>query len=224
MACSCATVSMPMFFSAASVTLPIPGILRTASGARKAASLPAGTQTRPRGLACSLATFATSRVAPSPPEHGKSRRRGDFAQQFMRGRERRAVQPLGAGEIEIGLVDRCHLHDRRIFREDRGDAVAPLPVQIVVPVEKNSVRAKFRGGAQRHRGMNAEAPRFVARRRDHAALVALPAHDNRQVPADPAAPAARPKRKTRPYRRAGSTRQSQASKLRAGTASCLARN
>ena len=169
---------MPRFFSAASVTLPIPGILRTASGARKASSLPAGTQTKPSRLGLLAGHFCDEARRAEPARTRKPRRRSDFAQQFMRRRQGRAVQPLGAGEIDVRLIDRGHFDDRRIFRENAGDAIAPLPVQLVVPVEKNSVRAKFRGGPQRHRRMNAESPRFVARRRDHAALVALPADDN----------------------------------------------
>jgi hypothetical protein len=48
----------------------MPGIFRTGSGARKRASLPGATHTNPRGFACSEATFATNRVAASPPEQG----------------------------------------------------------------------------------------------------------------------------------------------------------
>ena len=94
---------------------------------------------------------------------GQRRRRRDFAQKLIRGGERRAVQPLGAGEIQIGFVDRRHFHDGRIFREDRGDAVAPLAVELVMAVEEDRLRAKLRGGAQRHGGMDAESSRLVAR-------------------------------------------------------------
>ena len=48
-------------------------------------------------------------------------------------------------------------------------------------VEEHSVRAKFCGCAQGHRGMNAETARFVTRRGDDAALVALPPDDHGQA-------------------------------------------
>ena len=50
-----------------------------------------------------------------------------------------------------------------------------------MPIEKDRLRAEFCGGAKRHGRMDAEAPGLVARRGDHAALVALPADDNRQA-------------------------------------------
>ena len=118
-------------------------------------------------------------MAPRPPEHGRPVVAVISRKQLMCGGERRAVQALGAGEIEIGFVDRGHFHDGRIFREDCGDAIAPLAVEIVVAVEKNGLRAKLRGGAQRHGGMNAETARLVAGGGNDAALVALPADDHR---------------------------------------------
>ena len=48
-----------------------------------------------------------------------------------------------------------------------------------MPIEKDGMRAQLRRGAQRHCGMYAKFSRFVARGRDHAALVALPADDHR---------------------------------------------
>ena len=45
-------------------------------------------------------------------------------------------------------------------------------------VEENSPRAELRGRSQRHRGMNAETARFVTRRGDDAALVALASDDD----------------------------------------------
>src|SRR2546430_6194352 len=51
-------------------TCALPIFFLTGSAARKRCSLPAGTQTSPRGLAWSDATLATSLVAASPPEQG----------------------------------------------------------------------------------------------------------------------------------------------------------
>ena len=88
------------------------------------------------------------------------------------------MQTFRAGKIEIRFVNRNHFDDGRKFREDRGDAIAPLGIFGVVTIEINRVRAEAPGSAQRHCGMHAEFSRFVGRRRDDSALVALaPDHD-----------------------------------------------
>jgi len=55
---------------------------------------------------------------------GKSGGASDRSKQLVGSRERRSVQSLGAGEIEIGFVDRDHFDDGREFRENGRDAVA----------------------------------------------------------------------------------------------------
>ena len=50
-----------------------------------------------------------------------------------------------------------HFDDGRKFREDGGDAVAPLGVEFVAAFEKNRVGAEAAGGSERHGGVNAEA-------------------------------------------------------------------
>ena len=55
----------------------------------------------------------------------------DFAAQLVRGGERRTVQALRAGEIEIGFVHRGHLDDGRIARENFGDTVAPFRIEVM---------------------------------------------------------------------------------------------
>jgi TRAP-type C4-dicarboxylate transport system substrate-binding protein len=39
----------------------------------------------------------------------------------MRGQKRRPVQPFGAGQVEVRLVDRSHLDARRKFVQNRED-------------------------------------------------------------------------------------------------------
>src|SRR5260370_6252423 len=102
----------------------------------------------------------------------------DGAQEFVGRGERRPVQALGAGEIEISFVNRNHFHDGGKLREDRGDAIAPLRIELVAQVQKNGVRAKAAGGAQRHRPANAVFACFVAGRGNYAALIGLPADDH----------------------------------------------
>ena len=112
-----------------------------------------------------------------PPGARQSRLAGDGAQQFVGRGKRRAVEALRSGEIEIGLIDRDHLDDGRKSSEDRGDAVAPLRIFLVMAVEEHGVRAELSGGAQRHRGMNAVFASFVAGGRNDSALIRAAAHD-----------------------------------------------
>ena len=88
------------------------------------------------------------------------------------------MQALGAGEIEIGFVDRNHFDDGRKFVEDGGDAVAPLGIFGVMAIEVDGVRAEAAGGAQRHGGVDAEFARFVAGGGDYATLIGLAADDD----------------------------------------------
>ena len=101
----------------------------------------------------------------------------DFRKQFVRGGERGAVKFFRAAEIEIGFVNGSHFHGGRIFRENYGDAVGPFFVERVAHVEKNRVRTKFRGGAQRHRRVNAKFARFVTACGDNAARIGPAADD-----------------------------------------------
>jgi len=79
-----------------------------------------------------------------------------MARRVCHGGERRAVQSLCAGQIEIRLVDRNHFDDGRKFREYGGDAVAPLRILGVMTVEIDSVRTQASGSAQRHGRMHGQ--------------------------------------------------------------------
>src|SRR5262252_3068494 len=114
---------MPSARNARSVTSPMPGILRTGSGARNCASCPAGIHSSPLGLAWSLATFATKRVDASPAEQGS-----DVSAVIMRSQERRAMQFPGAGKVQVRFINRNHLDDGRKLCQDRGHPVAALGV------------------------------------------------------------------------------------------------
>src|SRR2546425_7996416 len=83
--------------------------------------------------------------------------------------QRRAMKALGPGQVQIGSINRDHLHHGRILCQESRDAVAPFRVEIVVAVQKYGVRAQAPRGAQRHRRMNAILPGLVARRGYHAA-------------------------------------------------------
>ena len=93
----------------------MPGIRRTGNGARNSDSLPGATHTNPCGLACSLATFAIRREVPTPIEQGKPVVEVISRGELVRRSERGTVQPLGPGQVDVCLINRSHLHDRRIF-------------------------------------------------------------------------------------------------------------
>ena len=98
--------------------------------------------------------------------------------QLVRGLERRAVQALGAGQVEIGFVDRGHLDLRRKLLQHFVDFVRVFDVALAVAVDEDRLRAEFVGGPQGHGRVDAELARRVGCRRDHAALVGPPADDH----------------------------------------------
>src|SRR6267378_2244068 len=102
----------------------------------------------------------------------------DGLKQLVGRRQRWSVQSLGAGEIEIGFVDRDHFDDWREFRENARDAIAPLRIFFVVAIQKNRVRAQPSRRSKRHRGVNPEFPRFIARGGNDAALIGSSANHN----------------------------------------------
>ena len=91
----------------------------------------------------------------------------------------RAVQALGAGEVQIGFVNRNHFDDRRESLENVVDLSGVLAVLRVVPAQENRVRAELFRGANRHRGVDAVFARRVACRRHHASAIRVRAHNHR---------------------------------------------
>jgi hypothetical protein len=82
------------------------------------------------------------------------------AEKFVGGSERRAVEAFGAGEVEIGFVNRNHFDDRGEFRKDGGYVVARFGIFFVVAIVENGVRAEASSGAEGHGGMDAEFAGF----------------------------------------------------------------
>ena len=77
------------------------------------------------------------------------------------GAERRAVQPFGAGHIEIGFIDRSHLDLRRERGQHPMHFFRTLPIAIGMAVDEDGLRAKLGCGAQRHGGVHAKLAGFV---------------------------------------------------------------
>ncbi len=94
-----------------------------------------------------------------------------------RARRARPVQPLGAREIEEGLVDRERLDQRRGLQHQRPNLAADAGVFCHVGADHHRVGAGLEGLEHRHRRTHAIGPRDVAGGRDHAPF--RPSDDHR---------------------------------------------
>ena len=99
--------------------------------------------------------------------------------ELVRGGERGAEQPLGAGHVEVGFVDRGHLDLRAEAAEHLEDLLGVLAIALGMAVEEDGLRAELVGRPQRHCRVHSELAGRVGRRRDHAALVRAPADHHR---------------------------------------------
>ena len=99
--------------------------------------------------------------------------------QLVGGLKRSPVQALGAGQIEIGFVDRGHLDLRREALQDFVNLVRVFDVALAVAVDEDRLGAEFVGGPQGHGRVDSELAGRVRCRRDHAALIGPPADDHR---------------------------------------------
>src|ERR1700749_5076856 len=95
--------------------------------------------------------------------------------QAMSRAQRRPVQALCTGHIEVGLVDRSHLDERREVPQHLMNAAGIFAIALGMPVYKNGLWAELGGGAQRHGGVHSEFSRRIRRRRNHPTLITLPA-------------------------------------------------
>ena len=83
-------------------------------------------------------------------------------------RQRNPLQVLG--HVEIGLVERQRLDDRRVLGEDLADLLRDRLVDLEARLHEDQVRTLPLGRHRRHRRPDAELAGFVARRRDNATL------------------------------------------------------
>src|SRR5664280_392917 len=116
--------------------------------------------------------------APDADRHGQPHLGLDG--RLDRGRDRRGCseERLGPGHVEERLVDRDLLHQRREAAQDLHHRPAGLAVFRTVHRQEDAVRAERGGGSQRHRGVDTEAPRLVARGAHDAARAGVAAHDH----------------------------------------------
>src|SRR6202171_3808359 len=105
----------------------------------------------------------------------------DLVTKTVRHGIRGAQQRLLAGEIEVGLVERDRLDDRRVAIEDGEDRLRGLSVRREVTGNEDGVWTEAPRSAERHRRADAERSGFVRGRGNHAplALDAGPTDDHR---------------------------------------------
>ena len=89
------------------------------------------------------------------------------------------MQPFRARHVQISLVDRRHLDQRRKLGENPVHLFRTLAIARGMTVDEDGLRAEFRCGAQRHGRMNAKLARLIGRGRHHPALIGLSADHDR---------------------------------------------
>ncbi len=194
------TVLMPRSWSFAAVTGPTPQSRSTGSGWRNSSSPSGGTTSRPSGLATPLATLARNFVRATPTVIGSPTSSSTPRPQLARRSPPAARDRSQPADVEERLVDREPLDERRRVVEHREHGLARLGVG------RHPRRHDDRVGAQpprlppAHRGPDAVRLGLVARREHDSAA------DDHGPPAQARhRRAARPTRRTRRDRHAGSS-------------------
>src|ERR1022692_5283378 len=95
--------------------------------------------------------------------------------QSLRGLQRSAVQALGASHVEICLIDRSHLDQRREVPKHFMNRGGILAIAFGASIDKNRLRAKLCRSSKRHRRVDPKLARRVRCRRDYTSFIALPA-------------------------------------------------
>ena len=88
------------------------------------------------------------------------------------------MQALGPSQVEIGLVDGSHLHQRREVAQHGVSALGIFAVAVHVSVDEDGLRTQLGRSPQRHGRMHSKLSRRIRSRRNHAPLVALSAYDD----------------------------------------------
>ena len=135
------------------------------------------------GLARSTASLATSFDVPPPIDTESVVSRGDGVANSLRGHGERlvVVQPFGAAEIHVPLVDARAFDDRRVALEHRANLPALLAAGAARHRNAHRVRAEAQRARDRHRRAHTELSRLVRRRADDAATLARAADDEQRL-------------------------------------------
>src|SRR5215472_8632720 len=129
-----------------------------------------GDDKQPVRLAVVVSELGEELVVGDPGRRREPGFDADFSPDFFRDLRRRNDALEVIRDVEIGLVERQRLDDRRILREDFPDLQRDCLVGIEPRLDEDQIGALSLGGDRGHRRMNAKLPCLVACRRDHAAL------------------------------------------------------
>lgn len=99
--------------------------------------------------------------------------------QSVRGFQRRPVQSVSAGHVEISFVNRRHFDLWAERAQNFVDFLRTLTVALGMSVDKYGMRTLLGRGTQRHGRMHAKLACFVRGCGNHATLVPLPADHDR---------------------------------------------
>ena len=194
---------MPRARSLRAVTGPTPQSASTGSCCRNGSTRSGLMTVRPSGFFQPDAIFARNLFGATPADAVRPGLGADALLQPAGDRRRQRLVPRVLGDVEVGLVERERLDERRHLAEDREHRGRRRLVAREVGRHDDERRAQPDGPGHRHRRADAEGARLVARRGHHAAADRA---GRRPPPACRAATgrrAARPTRRTRPCRREG---------------------
>ena len=166
------TVVTPRSRSCSRRAGPTPGSRSTGRGARNSASLPGGTTVKPPGLSIVGGHLGHQLVGGQPDGDAQLELVGHPLLDEPGRLHRRAEQPLGAGEVDVGLVEAHLLHQRRVLVQHGHETAGILVVELMMPGEIHPMGAETPGGAERHGRMHAVPPGHVVGGGHHPPLAA----------------------------------------------------
>src|SRR5688500_14100313 len=170
----------------------MPGMSARAWSARSSPSSPGGTMSTPvapvpgRGMARPAASLATRRMAAPPIEAvgsagDRDGEAGGFAHRVAApgrgpGERPSAVDLLGAGKIEVELVDAGGFHHRGPGHKHRANLPVLHPAGFAGHRDESRAGTKPRSTGDRHPGAKPEGPRFIRSRADYPSTVRSASH------------------------------------------------
>ena len=174
--------SMPRSRSRLAVTGPTPQSASTGSFCRKASTRSGAITVRPSGLRQADAIFARNLLGATPAEAVRPVVFPDQRLDPLRHVHGQRLAPGVLGHVEVRLVERQRLDERRHRPEDREHLLRHRPVLREVRPDDDQVGTEAHGPRHRNGRAHAKRPRLVAGRRHDAARRGRPADRHGPAP------------------------------------------